>query len=1066
MRSRFVAAVASAAGLLASVRGFAAPGGVPVDPGHRVSAAVDPPEDSDTYVILLGEGSLLSVDLRATAGSDLLPVLSLVSPGGTEADLSASLRGEGTARVSVRKILIQDTGPWTVVVSGESGTTGAYGISFATKNPKKRSYKGAVVPKGGSMDFPALGDDGSSLSFTLVEKDGPPVSSVGVVNPAGAPVSPATGEFPRRGSRVVGRKVRLTEGLGSYAVRVGGSPEGDTTVQVVVAVKFPKQTHARVRLGPEPRPSSVSPGVGRDGVVVTVSGEAFVPGARVYFGGTEASSVEVVSPSEIRCPAPDGSESRTGATADVAVVNPDGQANAVHAGYRYLGPPVLYTLDPDVSPVAGGLAHTLTGGGFRPGFTVSVDGAAIAGAVLTPSGAITFDGPAHPAGSANVTVTDEFGRTGALPGAITYLAPPRIQGASPDSASFTGGRVITVTGTGFREGIEVLFDGTPLTDVTREDETEIRFPMPAGTAGAFDLEVVDEVDQSAVAEGLLRRRGPFVDGTSSAVPSAPEGTDFFARTVAVGDIDADGAPDLLLATPYPGYDDVNYVPLPGSRILRNDGSGVFADETSSRHAAFSYGGDYGQAAFAALGDLDGNSGDEAVLSLARPLTDYDYVFTASNGNRYAYYYVGYSYNYRDYRTYPATRVLSNDGSGNLSDGTASNVASSGSTPLFGTGERWQARAGQIGDLDGDGDLDLVLVAGGVFYGTVSGSSYYGGVTYLQETGWGTYVSSTRVLRNGRAGSFSAIAGALPAPTRMPSPYPAYIAEDFDGSAAALGDLDGDGDLDLVLARSYPRWASYYNYTTYYTTYYTVNATRVLTNDGTGKFSLDKTRIPAGYGLTHKYSLDYWQADAVALGDLDGDGDLDLVLGRSPDLPVLGYYYYSNSSYWYDGNSYTWKLESAVRILSNDGSGKFKEDTEKFLPASSFRTGSADTILGVRSIQIGDLDGDRSPDLVLSGGVYAVYDSYGTGYGYYGILPAGPAYATRLLLNDGAGRFKDVTKDWLPSPANGDQFQADAAILGDLDGDGGLDLVLAAGFNPYYYGVTSGTNRPLRIFRNQ
>ena len=65
----------------------------------------------------------------------------------------------------------------------------------------------------------------------------------------------------------------------------------------------------------------------------------------------------------------------------------------------------------------------------------------------------------------------------------------------------------------------------------------------------------------------------------------------------------------------------------------------------------------------------------------------------------------------------------------------------------------------------------------------------------------------------------------------------------------LGDLDGDGDLDAIVA----------NFR---------QANRVWINDGSGVFS------PAAEGLGTADSR------AVALGDLDGDGDLDALVANS------------------------------------------------------------------------------------------------------------------------------------------------------------------------------------------
>ncbi|MBT5381372.1 MAG: hypothetical protein HOL13_00855, partial [Phycisphaerae bacterium] len=68
----------------------------------------------------------------------------------------------------------------------------------------------------------------------------------------------------------------------------------------------------------------------------------------------------------------------------------------------------------------------------------------------------------------------------------------------------------------------------------------------------------------------------------------------------------------------------------------------------------------------------------------------------------------------------------------------------------------------------------------------------------------------------------------------------------DSSSVALGDLDGDGDLDAMIVN--------YN-----------NPNFVWTNDGTGTFTDSGQALGAGWG------------DSVALGDLDGDGDLDAMV---------------------------------------------------------------------------------------------------------------------------------------------------------------------------------------------
>jgi hypothetical protein len=121
------------------------------------------------------------------------------------------------------------------------------------------------------------------------------------------------------------------------------------------------------------------------------------------------------------------------------------------------------------------------------------------------------------------------------------------------------------------------------------------------------------------------------------------------------------------------------------------------------------------------------------------------------------------------------------------------------------------------------------------------------------------------------------------------------------------DLNGDSLNDLVVA------------------YFTEGAGRlsVLLNTGDGTFpeSVDYTR---GYGS-------WW----VRVADLDGDSDLDLVSGFDSEPPPDD--------------------KARVGVWLNDGHGVFQEGPQYDIGVGSWR-GEAN---------VGDLDGDAIPDLVLS-----------------------------------------------------------------------------------------------------
>lgn len=330
------------------------------------------------------------------------------------------------------------------------------------------------------------------------------------------------------------------------------------------------------------------------------------------------------------------------------------------------------------------------------------------------------------------------------------------------------------------------------------------------------------------------------------------------------------------------------------------------------------------------------------------------------------------------------RLYVNDGTGHFSDVTATHL------PM----DDESTSSIVLADLDGDGDRDALI-------GTT------GTIVCLPRVGCSFRREPNRLYLNDGAGHFVDVSA-----THMP-----WNLEITSG--LALGDVDGDGDLDAFIGNYGQR-------------------NRLYLNDGAGQFTdVTQVRLPESPLGTGFFSLgrQYGPWDfrvgastmAVALADVDGDGDCDawmenrwerdrLFLGDGAGFFTVGMGRLPNHSDSTralavgdvdgDGDRDAWIGNSGQpRLFLNNGSGGFTDATITHLP-----TVAPDTY----SLVLEDVDGDGDRDALL---------------GNHG--------QNHLYLNDGAGHFTDATATHLPLLSDATR----AVALEDVDGDGDRDALI-------------------------
>ncbi len=440
------------------------------------------------------------------------------------------------------------------------------------------------------------------------------------------------------------------------------------------------------------------------------------------------------------------------------------------------------------------------------------------------------------------------------------------------------GDVLTLVGNNFNSTASnnVVFFGAVKATVTAATVNSLTVTVPVGATYA-PISVIN-IGNSLIAYSLQNFTPTFSPvktniTTSDFSPPTNFGAIANPSSIAIGDLDGDGKPDLVVAN-------TNASTV---SVYRNTAtSGSINSNSFDAKVDFTTGIDTWSVV---ISDLDGDGKPELI---------------AANGSQ------GLVYVFRNTAT-----------SGSINSGSFANKVSF---------EAGGPRSIAIGDVDGDGKPDMVT-------GNPNNTS-------------------VSVFRN------TAISGSINSGS-----FAARVNFAGGGSSVALGDIDGDGKLDIVTTN------------TFYSTLSVLRNTGSIGSIGSSSFAA-KVDFAAGPG-----------PGLVVIGDLDGDGKPDLVTANpsSSNISVL-------RNIATSGSINSGSLATHVDYISNGG--------------------------GIESVAIGDLNGDGKPDLATAN-----------------------RNNNRVLVLRNTSTSGSINSSTFANQVNfatGQQPQT--VIIGDLDGDSKPDLI--------------------------
>ncbi len=370
-----------------------------------------------------------------------------------------------------------------------------------------------------------------------------------------------------------------------------------------------------------------------------------------------------------------------------------------------------------------------------------------------------------------------------------------------------------------------------------------------------------------------------------AMPVTYDSGGFFAASVAVGDLNGDGIPDLVEADACQtsggtcSNGELN--------VFLGNGNGTF-----QAVASYNSGGVAGSSV--AIGDVNGDGYPDLVMA--------NECQSSSNCDS------------------GEVSVLLGNGDGTF-------------RPAVGYNAGYVPVAVVIADLNGDGHLDLIVANQSQCSNCING-----GVSVLFGNGNGTFQSPVTYSSGGVA-----------------------------ATSVAVGDLNGDGHLDVVVTNQYQCQSC------------GTGQVSVLLNQGDGTLNAPVTYSSGGYA-----------ALSVAIGDVNGDNESDLIV---TNLCLHSY----NCG------------DGIVKVLLGKGDGTFRS-------AGTYSSAG----YGAASVAIADVNGDGKPDLLVDN-TCKTTSNCGQG-------------GVSVLLGNGDGTFQNAV-----AHSSGGENATSIAIA-DLNNDGKPDVV--------------------------